>query len=126
MAHPALADAFTANRDRARWHDRALWFVREKRDRMASGVPEWELLRETASAIKQHTQSLMADYLEQFEARKGTRSRRSLGRGCRRTQPNCPFDSAKPRRKTAGEKQIHAHRRMSPQSLSGTEWDRSD
>ena len=69
MAHPALADAFTANRDRARWHDRALWFVREKRDRMAAGVPEWELLRETASAIKQHTQSLMADYLEQFESR---------------------------------------------------------
>jgi L-lactate dehydrogenase complex protein LldF len=68
MGHPALAADFTADRERARWHDRALWFVREKRDRMATGVPEWELLRETASAIKRHTQSLMADYLQQFEA----------------------------------------------------------
>lgn len=68
MAHPALAAEFTGNRERAQWHDKALWFVREKRDRMASSVPEWELLRETASAIKQHTQSCLADYLEQFEA----------------------------------------------------------
>jgi len=67
MGHPALAADFTADRERARWHDRALWFVREKRDRMATGVPEWELLRETASAIKRHTQSLMSDYLQQFE-----------------------------------------------------------
>lgn len=35
---------------------------------MANSVPEWELLRETASAIKRHTQSRMAEYLEQFEA----------------------------------------------------------
>lgn len=68
MAHPALADNFVGNRNRAEWHDKALWFVREKRDRMASSVPEWELLRETASAIKRHTQSRMADLLEQFEA----------------------------------------------------------
>lgn len=68
MGHPRLAQEFTANRERAHWHDKALWFVREKRDRMASSVPEWELLRETASAIKRHTQSRMADYLEQFEA----------------------------------------------------------
>ncbi len=68
MSHPALAQAFVDNRERAQWHDKALWFVREKRDRMASSVPEWELLRETASAIKRHTQSRMAEYLEQFEA----------------------------------------------------------
>lgn len=68
MGHPTLAAEFTANRERAQWHDKALWFVREKRDRMATSVPEWELLRETASAIKQHTQSCLADYLEQFEA----------------------------------------------------------
>ncbi len=67
MGHPGLAAEFTANRERAQWHDKALWFVREKRDRMATSVPEWELLRETASAIKQHVQSLMADYLEEFE-----------------------------------------------------------
>lgn len=68
MAHPALAQTFVDNRERAQWHDKALWFVREKRDRMANSVPEWELLRETASAIKRHTQSRMAEYLEQFEA----------------------------------------------------------
>ncbi|MCX7386480.1 MAG: hypothetical protein NTX48_07415 [Planctomycetales bacterium] len=45
MPHPALAQQFTANRERAQWHDKALWFVREKRDRMAAAVPEWELLR---------------------------------------------------------------------------------
>ncbi len=67
MGHPALAEEFTANTERAHWHDRALWFVRQKRDRMAASVPEWEELRATASAIKQHTQSLLADYLEEFE-----------------------------------------------------------
>ena len=67
MGHPALAAEFTANSERAQWHDKALWFVREKRDRIATGVPEWELLRETASAIKKHVQSLMAEYLEEFE-----------------------------------------------------------
>ena len=67
MGHPALAEEFTANTERAHWHDRALWFVRQKRDRMAANVPEWEELRATASAIKQHTQSLLADYLEEFE-----------------------------------------------------------
>ena len=67
MGHPALAEAFTANETRAQWHDKALWFVRQKRDRMASSVPEWEELRETASAIKKHTQSLLADYLQEFE-----------------------------------------------------------
>ncbi|MCA9067035.1 MAG: lactate utilization protein, partial [Planctomycetaceae bacterium] len=65
--HPTLAQAFTANRTRAKWHDQALWFVREKRDRMAASVPEWEDLRQHASAIKMHTMSRLPDYLEQFE-----------------------------------------------------------
>lgn len=67
MSHPALAQVFTDDKPRAQWHDKALWFVRQKRDRMASGVPEWEELREHASAIKQHTMSLLPDYLEMFE-----------------------------------------------------------
>lgn len=67
MSHPALAKEFTADQPRAHWHDRSLWFVREKRDRMASSVPEWEELREHASAIKQHTMSQLPFYLEQFE-----------------------------------------------------------
>jgi len=67
MNHPAAAAEFVANDRRAHWHDKALWFVREKRDRMAHGLPEWELLRETAAAIKAHTVTHLADLLEQFE-----------------------------------------------------------
>ncbi len=65
--HPTAARAFVENRERAEWHDTALWFVREKRDKQAASLPEWELLRETASSIKRHAQSQLADYLLQFE-----------------------------------------------------------
>lgn len=67
MNHPTAAAKFVANDKRAHWHDKALWFVREKRDRMAHGLPEWEILRETAAAIKAHTVTHLADLLEQFE-----------------------------------------------------------
>ncbi len=66
-SHARLADAFVANEQRAHWHDGALWFVRQKRDRMASSLPEWEKLRETAAQIKAHTLAKLPDYLEQFE-----------------------------------------------------------
>jgi L-lactate dehydrogenase complex protein LldF len=65
--HPTLAAEFIANRERAHWHDQALWFVRVKRDRMARAIPEWERLRDTAAQIKAHTASRLADYLEEFE-----------------------------------------------------------
>jgi L-lactate dehydrogenase complex protein LldF len=67
LPHPVLAERFIAREGRAHWHDQALWFVRSKRDRIAATIPEWELLRETASTIKQHTLSRLAEYLEQFE-----------------------------------------------------------
>lgn len=65
--HAILATQFVADAQRAHWHDEALWFVRLKRDKMAQLLPEWETLRETASAIKLHTMSRLGDYLEQFE-----------------------------------------------------------
>jgi L-lactate dehydrogenase complex protein LldF len=68
MNHATLAAEFVHNRERAHWHDTALWFVREKRDKAARSLPEWETLREAASAIKAHTSSRLAEYLEQFEA----------------------------------------------------------
>jgi len=68
QGHPALAAAFIKDKERTKWHDNTLWFVRSKRDKAARTLPEWELLRETASAIKAHTMSKLADYLEQFEA----------------------------------------------------------
>jgi len=67
MNHATLAPDFVANGERAHWHDAALWFVREKRDTAARSLPEWEALRETASAVKAHTMSRLAEYLEQFE-----------------------------------------------------------
>ncbi len=65
--HPEQAAKFVANRDHAHWHDKALWFVRAKRDKAADAVPEWEALRETAASIKRHTISRLADYLHEFE-----------------------------------------------------------
>ncbi|MGJ5819578.1 lactate utilization protein B [Paludibaculum fermentans] len=65
--HAESAAPFVANEPRAHWHDESLWFVRVKRDRQAATVPEWEDLRSTASAIKAHTLSRLADYLEEFE-----------------------------------------------------------
>ena len=76
MNHASLAAEFVQDRERAHWHDQALWFVRARRDRAARELPEWELLRETAARIKAHTQSRLADYLEQFEeqaTRRGAR-----------------------------------------------------
>lgn len=65
--HPSAADAFVADDAHAHWHDQALWFIRAKRDKCAHGLPEWEVLRERAAQIKQHTISHLGDYLEQFE-----------------------------------------------------------
>ena len=66
-SHPEEAAKFIANGERAQWHDQTLWFVRSKRDRAASTIPEWEELRESASRIKQFTLANLADLLEQFE-----------------------------------------------------------
>ncbi|TVQ01328.1 MAG: lactate utilization protein [Planctomycetaceae bacterium] len=66
--HPTMARDFVANVQRTHWHDGALWFVRNKRDAQASSIPEWEYLREQASAIKQEAIAKLADFLEQFEA----------------------------------------------------------
>lgn len=65
--HAPLANRFTADQERAHWHDSALWFVRQKRDRMARGLPEWERLRELASQVKAHTLGQLPRYLEEFE-----------------------------------------------------------
>ncbi len=66
--HPSAAQAFVDNQPRAQWHDKALWFIREKRDRAAASLPEWETLRERASQIKANVVADLPRYLEQFEA----------------------------------------------------------
>ena len=66
-SHAKAAKKFIADRERTAWHDQALFFVREKRDRMARDVPEWEALREMASNMKRHTIANLPYYLEMFE-----------------------------------------------------------
>ncbi|QDV15395.1 Lactate utilization protein B [Gimesia panareensis] len=66
-SHPQLAAEFIQDKDRAHWHDQSLWFVRSKRDKAVNQLPEWELLREQASQIKQHTVSNLPQLLEEFE-----------------------------------------------------------
>jgi L-lactate dehydrogenase complex protein LldF len=65
--HPENATKYVANDERMHWHDKALWFVREKRDTASKGIPEWEKLREYASTIKTHTMNKLDYYLEEFE-----------------------------------------------------------
>ena len=64
--HSKAAKQFQQNAQRAEWHDNTLWGVRVKRDRMSRSLPEWEQLRDMASAIKKHTLSHLDSYLEQF------------------------------------------------------------
>lgn len=65
--HAQLSEAFIADEQRTNWHDETLWFVRSKRDKAVHGIPEWELLREWASEIKNHTLSNLDNYLIEFE-----------------------------------------------------------
>lgn len=65
--HAELATEFVNNRERAKWHDSSLWFVRQKRDRQTNTIPEWEELRELAATIKRHTLAKLPSYLEEFE-----------------------------------------------------------
>ncbi len=65
--HPELAERFNRDEDRVNWHDETLWFVRQKRDKAAHTLPEWEQLRETASQIKNNVLSELDTYLTQFE-----------------------------------------------------------
>ena len=64
--HSKAAKQFLKNGEKAQWQDNTLWGVRVKRDRMSKSLPEWEQLRDMASAIKKHTLSHLDEYLEKF------------------------------------------------------------
>jgi L-lactate dehydrogenase complex protein LldF len=66
--HAGLADEFNKDEPRVNWHDETLWWVRQKRDKAAARVPDWEVLRDTASRIKDNVLSRLSEYLQQFEA----------------------------------------------------------
>ncbi len=65
--HAEASSRFIAAKEHADFHDQRLWDLRQKRDREAALLPEWEELRSLASAIKEHALSRLADYLEEFE-----------------------------------------------------------
>lgn len=65
--HPELSGIFNSDEQRVDWHDETLWWIRQKRDKAAHSIPEWEALREMASGIKNNVLSNLASYLERFE-----------------------------------------------------------
>ena len=65
--HSKRAADFLKEEQHADWHDQTLWIVREKRDRLAAEVPEWEQLRDAAAAIKSYSNSHLDTLLTQFE-----------------------------------------------------------
>lgn len=65
--HPELAERFNKDEERVDWHDETLWWVRQKRDKAAHIVPEWEALREMASQVKNNVLSYLSEYLVEFE-----------------------------------------------------------
>ena len=67
MTHPENAAEFLKDAQKSKWHDETLWFVRDKRDKVSKGIPEWEQLRELASGIKDNVLANLASYLEEFE-----------------------------------------------------------
>ena len=68
MTHSAAAEQFNLDEPRVNWHDEALWFIREKRDKAVKQIPEWELLRVVASDIKDNFLENLDVYLSEFEA----------------------------------------------------------
>lgn len=65
--HATLATQFNRDEERVNWHDQTLWFIREKRDKAAWQLPEWERLRELASQIKLNVLDHLQEYLLDFE-----------------------------------------------------------
>jgi L-lactate dehydrogenase complex protein LldF len=67
--HASRAAGFNQDEARVNWHDETLWFVRQKRDRAAKDLEEWEELREAASQIKNNVLSRLDEYLLAFESK---------------------------------------------------------
>jgi L-lactate dehydrogenase complex protein LldF len=67
LDHAGASEVFNEDEPYVNWHDETLWFVRQKRDKSAKLLPEWEELRETASGIKNYVLSNLDSLLESFE-----------------------------------------------------------
>lgn len=66
-SHAEAAADFVRDEERTHWHDETLWHVREKRDVAAHKLPEWEILRENASQVKEYVLSHLDELLIEFE-----------------------------------------------------------
>lgn len=55
--HAKAAKAFLSDKVNAEWHDKTLYMVRAKRDRLSHAIPEWEELRHTARDLKLYSNS---------------------------------------------------------------------
>ena len=67
--HSVASEVFNEDEPYVNWHDETLWMVRQKRDKAAFQLPEWEELREAGSQIKNHVLSNLDILLEEFEAK---------------------------------------------------------
>ena len=67
MDHSTAAALFNKDEKKVDWHDKALWFVRNKRDIAANDTKGWEDLRRLANNIKTNALSNLDNYLIQFE-----------------------------------------------------------
>lgn len=67
--HATLSKTFNEDVPRVDWHDQTLWWIRQKRDKAAHTIEEWEELREAASQIKNNILGNLSEYLVAFEAK---------------------------------------------------------
>ena len=67
VPHDQAARQFIADEARTNWHDQTLWFVRQKRDKAAHTLPDWESLRDLASGIKDYALANLSTLLTNFE-----------------------------------------------------------
>lgn len=65
--HPRNTSVFLKDSARVSWHSDALWHVRKKRDQARDETEDWEILRNYASDIKDHTLDHLHHYLNLFE-----------------------------------------------------------
>lgn len=65
--HSESAGRFLQDSKLSAWHDETLWMMRVKRDKMSHELPEWEDLRDMASALKMYSNSHLDQLLQEFE-----------------------------------------------------------
>lgn len=65
--HARNASLFNQDKSHVAWHDEAIWHVRNQRDLARDEVEDWEVLRDHASEIKEHTLDFLHHYLIEFE-----------------------------------------------------------